>query len=273
MMRLYWPQGEVQLVPIPRESFDLMMSEQQMRAAFDAVGADLIVHLAGVTPSGPRAVEESDYHRLNAEAAIRAMAATDRPFFLASSASVYGGVSEKVHELSQLAPVGAYGKSKAEADLAARDFPHVTVLRYSTIAGADQLLQNALRAGPDAPMQLDRFSDGAAPVRSYIGPHDLVRVHYRLSLALREGISLPPVLNIAAPKPVAMDRLLASFARISGRDIPCVSKVAPEDAIRHLAFDTRRLARLYRFDGAGAGPEGIARQAVEWFRADGQIAY
>ncbi|MFS4438242.1 NAD-dependent epimerase/dehydratase family protein [Paracoccaceae bacterium GXU_MW_L88] len=271
MLLAYWPEDAPPLIPLDRASFDLSMSVEEMRAAFESAAPDLILHLAGVTPTGPKPASEADFQALNTAAAIRVMEAAKTPVFLASSASVYGGKHAKVHELSPLDPPSPYAQSKADADRAAEAHRHVTVLRYPTIAGADQLLQNALKAREKNPLRLDRFPDGGAPRRAYIGPRDLAHIHAALAKALLSEQELPPVLNLASPRPVAMDRLLNAFANATGRSIPWVWKPAGDSAIRELAFDTRRLSRFYRFDGSGAGATAIANQAADWFKRDGQL--
>ena len=213
--------------------------------------AGLIV-LSGVTP-GPGAWLEGN--PALAEAAVQAARATGIPRLLvASSSAVYGaGDGTPLHEEAPTAPVNAYGRAKlaAEAVCATATDLDLCCLRIGNVAGADALLLNLARATPETPLRLDRFADGAGPLRSYIGPATLARVLE--TLAVRNG-ALPARLNIGAPRPAAMQALLDA-ARAPYTMVP-----APPTALQHITLDCSRLASLHDFAAAVSEPASMVAQ-------------
>lgn len=154
-----------------------------------------------------------------------------------SSAAVYGP-GTRMHETRDPAPANAYGAAKLEMERTIADLPrdglrHV-ILRVANVIGADSL-STALR-DRTRPVTLDRFADGAGPRRSYVAPGDLSRVLAALT-RLPDG-SLPDILNVAAPGPLAM----ADLARAAGH--PLVWRAAPTTAQACVSLDTARLDRL-----------------------------
>ncbi|MEM7710744.1 MAG: NAD(P)-dependent oxidoreductase [Pseudomonadota bacterium] len=221
-------------------------------------GADVILNLAGITPTGGRDWDEADYRRYNVDLAMTvldAAAAAGTPrVLLASSASVYGGLAPAdgaMDEDTPTRPQNVYGRSKLEMErrVAARTGgPEVCALRIGTVAGADMLLQNALAATPDRPMILDRFPSGFGPARSYIGPRLLAQVVADLCVA--EG-PLPPILNVAGPAPVRMEVLLRALAA-QGRAVPWRFRDAPETVLERVVLDVSRLRAVCRLETESA---------------------
>lgn len=171
----------------------------------------------------------------------------------ASSQAVYGPPGARpFREDDPLRPATPYGRGKALAEQAcarARDAGRdVTALRIGNVAGADMLLTNAARATAESPLRLDRFADGAGPRRSYIGADTLARVIETLAHAP----ALPPALNVAAPGPVTMERLLQAAG------VPYVFAPAPEDAVQDVTLDVGALERLVAFTPADSDPDRLA---------------
>lgn len=157
-----------------------------------------------------------------------------------SSAAIYGpGVN--LCEDDPPRPANAYGQSKLAMEAAVRALPASNrrhcCLRLANVVGADSLAP-ALTA-QDAPVRLDRFADGAGPLRSYIAPGDLAEVLLSLSRLAPEA--LPDVLNVTAPEPVTMESLVHAAGR------PLIWQDAPETAVQSVTLDGARLARLFRF--------------------------
>ncbi len=198
----------------------------------------VILHLAGQTR---RALSE------NADIAslIAAQARVWRVsrLFIASSASVYSCTQRDISEQHHTGPVTAYGASKlrAEAQALAGGPRNTTLLRIGNIAGADTILGKFPSTTPLVLDQVPGHSRG--PVRSYIGPQALAAVVARLA---QLWPSLPPVLNVALPKAVAMADLLDAagvpwhFGPLNPRAIPKVG------------LDVSRLAALTMLPAASA---------------------
>lgn len=164
---------------------------------------------------------------------------------LASSSAVYGfSRTQPWDEEDATEPPSPYGQAKLAMERACAG-PGVTMLRIGNVAGADALLTN-----PRRPLLLDRFPDGAGPVRNYIGPRTLAQV----LRALAEAPALPPVLNIATPRPVDM----ADLARAA--DLPMERQPAPPSALPRLTLATARLETLFRFDDTDSDPATMVAQ-------------
>jgi nucleoside-diphosphate-sugar epimerase len=207
--------------------------------------ADAVLNLLGVTAGDPAALALNTPLALAGVEAARALGA--RRCLVASSAAVYGP-AEAAAEGRAASPATAYGQAKAAMEAALRGAPCVTLLRIGNVAGADALLGGA-RPG-SGPVLLDRFADGAGPVRSYIGPRDLAHVLAALAMAA----DLPDTLNISAPGAVAMVDLLTA-ARLDWRWRP-----APPDAVQRVTLDTARLQRHVPLPARAADPAEIVRQ-------------
>lgn len=176
----------------------------------------------------------------------------------ASSSAIYGpGRGRPFTESDTPAPASPYGAAKAAAeDVCARHRDAglaVTMLRIGNVAGADQLLINAGKAGPDAPLRLDRFADGGGPRRSYIGAGGFSRV---LDV-LRAAPDPPPVLNVGTPEPVAMEAIMEAAG------VPWTWVPAPATAVQDLVLDCSALARIVPFAPAESRPAALV---AEWRR-------
>ncbi|WP_157779869.1 NAD-dependent epimerase/dehydratase family protein [Celeribacter ethanolicus] len=160
-------------------------------------------------------------------------------FLVASSSAVYGPDRGKpFREEDLLAPINAYGHAKAEMEelctrRAAMEGIEICALRIGNVAGADMLLGNA-RSRAGASLPLDIFPDGHSPERSYIGPVTLLRVLRALSTLQ----SLPPVLNLAGARPVAMSDLLDAAG------VPWTARPRTDAGHQKISLATSRLARL-----------------------------
>ena len=216
---------------------------------------DCMIVLSGIVPQ-PKA----DL-RLNiaiGSAVIAAAAKVGIPrVLLASTSAVYGTYSNAPFaETDRLEPTTDYGRAKRKMEEVSSTRAQVSgvavcCLRIGNVAGADALLLNGAALGPGKALQLDCFTNGGTPVRSYIGPHSLSRV--LLSLA-RARATLPNALNIAAPHPVSM-RALANAAQI-----PFVLHPTQMHAHQHVTLDCGALAAFHNFGPDCADPAQIIDQ-------------
>ena len=236
--------------------------------------SDVVLNLAGKTPTNPGAASDADYAAANVDYAERlievAAAQGVSRVLLASSASVYGRPAEPdvpIREDVALAPLSDYAQSKTEmeqtANSLAEKFPHlgITCLRIATIAGADALLQNAFRAGSDAPLLLDQFANGKGPQRSYIGLGKLADVLFDLSVSDRD---LPATLNVANNQPVRMEDLLEQV-KTYRPGFAWRYRPAPEGAIETVVFDTGCLDALLPDHAKSQSPRELVADAARQF--------
>lgn len=194
--------------------------------------------------------------------ALAACEAAGRHVFVMSSAAVYGDPGpEPVDEDAPLCPVSDYGRAKAGMEQAVLSWrnakgdaaPGVTILRLGNVAGFDALLGAGDAA---ASVQLDPIrGQEAGPERSYIGPGTLCAVLARLATLTATKEPLPPVLNIATPRPVAMGALLEAAGRAwaFGPENP--------EAIARVALNTARLQAIIKLPPPAGRP---AAMVAEW---------
>lgn len=214
-------------------------------------GADVVLNLAGVTPTTDAPIEMSEFLEKNVALSMNVLEAAriaDVPrVFLASSASVYGAAGnsgEPLTECGPAAPQNDYGKSKLMMENAALDWikpgknPAVSSLRITTIAGADMLLQNASKAAAaNTAMSLHKFASGKGPERSYISPSELS--HQIFALCALQAPP-PPVINLASSSAIRMEDLLEAFSNHVAR-LKWVFEDAPATAIESVTLDTTLL--------------------------------
>ena len=188
----------------------------------------------------------------NRAAALAAARLAERlavPCLAFSSVAVYGAQPGPWDEETPPRPDSPYGRSKQEME-DALEGTGATALRLGNVAGSDALFGAMARGA----VRLDRFADGTAPLRAWIGPLTLARALERLG----RRRDLPGVLNLAQPGPVAMDDLLRAAAR------PFEWQAAPTGALRDVPLDTGRAERLCDLPPATAGTLVAEARLAGW---------
>ena len=206
----------------------------------DRFGAlEALIVMAGVTPATS---SDMTLNTVIAKAYLdAARVAGIKRVLLASSSAVYGfGDGSPMSEAHSCAPVNTYGKSKLDMEamahnIAADSNMEICCLRIGNVAGADALLLNASKATPETPLIIDRFPDGAGPLRSYIGPTQAGDV--LAQLACHQG-TLPHVLNLAGTAPIHMEELAIAAT------LPWRYATAPQTARQSITLDCSVLAAL-----------------------------
>lgn len=237
--------------------------------------AETVVNLAGLTPTaGAQAPDAAEFAAANVDLTLEVIARSRnaRRILLASSAAVYGApaVGQTLFDESDMTnPVNAYGVSKQQMETAvsALDDPRLCAVRIATVAGADQLIQNALRSRAADPLKLDRFASGSGPVRSYIGPDSLAAGFLSLCLA---PARLPPVINLAHPAAVPMEDLLRALSE-QGVPIHWQMQEARPGAIETVLLATSRLEAIHSFADSGDPVAALARETVDYLRRSGDL--
>ncbi|WP_157937607.1 NAD-dependent epimerase/dehydratase family protein [Oceaniglobus roseus] len=201
-----------------------------------------VFSFAGVTPRSGAPLGHNTALALAALEAAREWGAAR--LFVMSSSSVYGATDMAgARENARLHPAGDYGAAKVAMETALRDAaavpgaPPVTILRLGNVAGAGQPFDAAAAAGT-RPLTPDRFPDGPGPSRSFVGPLTLAHCFARLSDLVAAEEELPPVLNVAAPRPTTMSAILSVLG------VPFAWAPAPQTALHRVHLDTRALMRL-----------------------------
>lgn len=210
----------------------------------------IVLHLAGGR-ADPRAEVPLALAVLEA-----AQAQGARHVFLTSSAAVYPAGSD-LDEDTAPAPASPYGQAKhametAALEWCARHGSRLTILRIGNVAGADALLG---RIG-EGPVTLDPVADGPlGPRRSYIGPVTLSAVLARLATLAAARTALPKIVNIAAPRPVAMGALLEAAGL--PWSFGCLNPATRPE----VTLNTNRLQSLIRLPPNASQPRAIV---AEW---------
>lgn len=136
-----------------RTEFDRSASRD---AAFltvaDCVGADAVIHLAGLANDGQATRWPEAAEHLNVAVTFHAASTAKRAgvgrFVLASSAAVYGRTDGPAAESRELAPHGVYATTKGRAELAvsslADDGFATTTLRLGNVSGPSPALRGDL---------------------------------------------------------------------------------------------------------------------------------
>jgi nucleoside-diphosphate-sugar epimerase len=212
-----------------------------------------IICLAGAT--------DGDADRLanNTTCALAALALARRdgiwPLLILSSAAVYGRAGTPGHEDAPFPPTTPYGAAKQAMELALhaslRPDEPALILRMANVAGCDAVFASMARGD----VLMDRFPDGLAPRRSYIGPVTLART---LLALVAVAPSRPMVLNLAQPALLGMDAIAqAACARWTDRP-------APPDALPVMHLDTGRLTELVPVPDATPGQLVAEARASGW---------
>ncbi len=176
-----------------------------------------------------------------------------RRVVLASSSAVYG-LGQDLSETHVPEPTSDYGRSKVAIEKAVgplrdKDFD-ICILRIGNVASADALLEQAPQTTPDAPLVIDKFPDGAGPIRSYVSPSALANI---ITTLLSRADPMPEILNVAGTPPIDMAEL-ATAAKLPW-------KWRPASPDRHdtqrITLDCTRLAEIVGHAAVATSPEEI----------------
>lgn len=217
-------------------------------------GFSTMIMLGGIIP-GPG--KRLDVNIVLAEACLYAASkAGIERVLLASSSAVYGaGDGAAFSEHAPCNPLNDYGAAKLAMEKTCAPWRDTGIdlcfLRIGNVAGADALLLNIAEAGPREAIEIDIFSDGRGPIRSYIGAQTMAQVLQSLCC---HPTSLPPILNVASPMPLSMDAL----ADAAGH--PWRQRIPSERANQNITLDCSTLASLYPFNSQDSRPKEMVRQ-------------
>ncbi|MBX7460388.1 NAD-dependent epimerase/dehydratase family protein [Qipengyuania huizhouensis] len=237
-------------------SWDPMEGSGALRDWTETYGEiSAMIVLAGTTP---RTGQDLSLNATIADRCIVASRDAEVPrVLMASSSAVYGigGNNGPILESSICKPLGAYGEAKLEMERVCIEWRQrgvdVSCLRIGNVAGADALLLNLIEADEGAPVMIDIYDDGMGPIRSYLGPESLANVLSALATSSR---SLPSVINIAAPAPIAMEELANSAGHL------WAPRYVADNSTQRIVLDCSLLGEFYSFSSEECKPAEMVRQ-------------
>jgi len=190
-------------------------------------------------------------------------------FVFASTSSVYGATPRVpfVEDDAADRPLAPYPASKRAAELLGHSYHHLygldfTALRFFTVYGPrgrpDMLtykLVDAIRTG----VALTLF-DGGRMLRDWTFVSDTVSGIVAAS-ERRLGYE---VVNLGRGEPVLVSEFIATFERLTGRNVPFVEAPRPEADVERTHASTDKARRLLGYEPRVSVGEG-AQRFLEWF--------
>ncbi|MEU5690901.1 NAD-dependent epimerase/dehydratase family protein [Actinosynnema sp. NPDC020468] len=200
-------------------------------------GVDGVVHLGGLARVRESVERAREYFDVNVGGTLNLLRHGVERFVFASTGSVYGG-GGVLDEDSPVRPANPYAASKLAAEEAVRWVGHGVVLRLFNVAGGGdrddtRVITRACGVAAGRLPGMDVYGDGTA-VRDFVHVRDVARAFVHV-LATGDG-----VYNVGATSASVAD-VLASVARVSGREVPATRKPANPGEIPELRADTSRL--------------------------------
>jgi len=246
------------------------------RAALDAAFAQwrpvAVMHFAAASLVGEATVNPGKYWRNNLGGTQTlleaALAAGCRDFVFSSTCAVHGDQDGVVlTEDSALAPLNAYGASKAAVEALLRDFGVAhglrwVAFRYFNVAGADPEAEIGERHEPEThliPLVLQAAAglrdgltlhgtdyptpDGTC-IRDYVHVADLVAAHLQGLRHLQDG-GAGGVFNLGTGRGFSVREVLEAAGRVTGLPVAVTEGPRrPGDAARLVSGSTRAAATL-----------------------------
>jgi UDP-glucose 4-epimerase len=219
--------------------------ETAVRALLETHRIDAILHCAARSLVGESVRDPARYYRDNVAGGVAlleaARAAGVTRLVFSSTAAVYGVPGRTpLAEDDPLRPINTYGETKRTFDAALHWYGEAygfrsVVLRYFNVAGATTRLGEVHRpethlipimlaaAEGGAPLTLfgdDYPTPDGTPIRDYIHVEDLADAHVTALLATEQASRTPLVCNLGTSTGFSVREVLASAARIAGREIP-----------------------------------------------------
>jgi UDP-glucose 4-epimerase len=227
--------------------------EAVVRGLLETHKIDAILHCAARSLVGESVRDPARYYRDNVAGGVAlleaARAAGVTRLVFSSTAAVYGVPDRTpIEEDDPLRPINTYGETKRTFEGALRWYGEAygfrsVILRYFNVAGASarlgevhnpetHLIPNVLAAAEGgAPLTLfgdDYPTPDGTPIRDYIHVEDLADAHVAALLVTESGSGTPLICNLGTSTGFSVREVLASAARIAGREI--VHSVGPRRA-------------------------------------------
>lgn len=221
-----------------------LLDEKALSDVFKNHQIDTVIHMAAHSEVGPSHASPNRYWHNNVEGGVCLLEAMRqanvRNFVFSSSAAVYGSATalSPIDEKQATAPDSPYAETKLVFEkilkLHSAEVRHVS-LRYFNAAGATKICRE--RHDPEThliPLLLEvaagrrngisvfgsdyNTHDGTA-VRDYVHVADLAKAHTLAVTALRQGRTIPTVLNLGSGKGHTVLQVIDTVQRITKRKI------------------------------------------------------
>lgn len=227
-----------------------LTDEASIEKAFRVAWPEVVIHTAAITEIKACEVDPARAEAVNVAATrklARLCAAFGARFMLLSTDQVFDGEEGGYREHSVARPIHGYGRSKLQAEEAARrNHPSPTILRIclaygtspTTDRSASEKVVNALRTGQRAGLFTDE-------IRSPVLAEDVASACVELMLE-----RTLPLLHLGGPERVSRHDFGLAVARAYGLDETLVQPVSLAEANllpprpRDVSFDTRRIRSL-----------------------------
>ncbi|MEN0067510.1 MAG: NAD-dependent epimerase/dehydratase family protein [Myxococcota bacterium] len=234
-------------------------------------GVDAVIHLAaraGVRSSLRFPALFADINLTGTAQLLQAMKRASVPqLVFASSSSVYGATEGPCREDAPAdVPLSPYAATKRGGELlcaawAAAGPRHLTSLRFFTVYGPRQRRSMAIArfiqaARRDEPLSI--FGDGSS-TRDYTYVTDVVRA-VLAALDRPRGVQ---VLNVGNGRPVRLDALVDSIARVTGRPVRIEHQPDQLGDVPHTCADPTQAFKQLEWKGRITLEEGLSRY-VAW---------
>ena len=284
--------GHRAAVPETAVFHEIALADAERLARVFARPFDAVVHFAARSLVGESMVRPLPYYRHNVGGTValleRIAAGGARRCIFSSSAAVYGEPVElPIPEEALLAPVNAYGRTKAAMEWAIADAARAhgfaaVALRYFNAAGAEagrgedhepetHLIPRLLRSLLDPAVTFALFGedyptpDGTC-IRDYVHVADLAEAHVlALEWAERPGFT---AINLGHGTGHSVREIVVAAARVAGIAVdPPVVPRRPGDPARLVAA-TGRARALLGWVPTRSEPDRILADAWAWHRAN-----
>jgi UDP-glucose 4-epimerase len=211
---------------------------------------DAVVHLAGLGRVRESFGDPVRYFDVNVGGTVNLLRSPPPRFVLASTAGVYGSAGvATISEDCPRAPGSPYAASKAAAEdvlawaAAAGRVSGVALRLFNVAGGGDvndtRVITRACGVAAGRLPSMEVFGDGSA-VRDFVHVRDVARAFVTAVERDEEGYA---ALNVGAT-PASVADVLASVARVTGREVPVVRRPANPGEAPELRADTTRLRAL-----------------------------
>lgn len=232
-------------------------------------GCDGVYHLAAVSRVAWGEQDPATCHSINVAATqllVERMRDAGKPWLVfASSREVYGDpASARVTEGDPIAPVNAYGRSKAEAEIviggARSDGFRTAIVRLSNVYGTlndhpDRAVPALLwRAINDAPIELT----GGENYFDFVHVDDSVDGLIAAGEAVAAGAS-PPAVHLATGQPTSLATLARTAIELCGSRSDVKILPARSFDVSGFCGDPAQANALYGWRAKVALPEGMVR--------------